>query len=172
MFSRLKIACAVVFAVFAFTAVSAAQDSLPSPTGPVVLTITGEVAASNAPDGAAFDMEMLKALPSRSFTTTTIWTQGPQEFVGVSLDVFLTHVGIAEGTLLAKAINDYEVPLPVSDAIPTGPMIAYLRNGEPMATRDKGPLWIVYPYDSEPEYAAEKYYSRSIWQLVQITATN
>ena len=43
-----------------------------------------------------------------------------------------------------------------------------LRNGGRMSVRDKGPLWIVYPFDSSEEYQAELIYSRSIWQLVRI----
>ena len=46
-----------------------------------------------------------------------------------------------------------------------GPIIAYERNGKEMSVRSKGPLWIVYPYDSNPSYKTEAIYSRSIWQL-------
>ena len=48
-------------------------------------------------------------------------------------------------------------------------MIAYERNGAVMSVRDKGPLWIVYPYDSNPDYQTEEIYARSIWQLEKIT---
>ncbi|MEC8574513.1 MAG: oxidoreductase, partial [Pseudomonadota bacterium] len=40
-----------------------------------------------------------------------------------------------------------------------------------MSLRDKGPLWIVYPFDSDPAYQTEAIYSRSIWQLEEITVT-
>jgi hypothetical protein len=33
-----------------------------------------------------------------------------------------------------------------------------------MSVRDKGPLWVIYPYDSD-DYRSEVIYSRSIWQL-------
>jgi hypothetical protein len=46
--------------------------------------------------------------------------------------------------------------------------VAYLRNGAEMSMRDKGPLWIVYPYDAKPDYQSELIYSRSIWQLDRI----
>ncbi len=38
-----------------------------------------------------------------------------------------------------------------------------------MSVREKGPLWIVYPYSSSPEFQNEVIYSRSIWQLNRIT---
>jgi len=31
---------------------------------------------------------------------------------------------------------------------------------------------VIYPFDSNPEYQAEKYYSRSIWQLHRVEAVN
>jgi hypothetical protein len=37
-----------------------------------------------------------------------------------------------------------------------------------MSLREKGPLWIIYPFDSSPEYQTELIYSRSIWQLNRI----
>jgi hypothetical protein len=37
-----------------------------------------------------------------------------------------------------------------------------------MSVRDKGPLWVIYPYDAVPEYKSERIYARSIWQLVSI----
>jgi len=49
-----------------------------------------------------------------------------------------------------------------------GPLLAYLRNGETMSVRDKGPVWLIFPFDDEPKFQNEEYYSRSIWQLDQI----
>ncbi|HBQ6508802.1 TPA: oxidoreductase, partial [Klebsiella variicola subsp. variicola] len=41
-------------------------------------------------------------------------------------------------------------------------------NGEYMRVRDKGPLFIVYPYDSSTELQNQIYYSRSAWQVSKI----
>ena len=64
--------------------------------------------------------------------------------------------------------HDYAVEIPVSDSVEDGPILAYELNGAPMSVRDKGPLWLVYPYDQNPEYRSEVIYSRSIWQLDRI----
>ena len=37
-----------------------------------------------------------------------------------------------------------------------------------MPVREKGPLFIVYPYDSAPEIRHQKYYSRSAWQVARM----
>ncbi len=123
----------------------------------------------NADSSHEFTLTDLKALGAREINTTTIWSDGVQEFVGVSLDELMTHVGVTEGTLEAAAVNDYAVQIPMSDARPGGAMVAYLRNGSEMSLRDKGPLWIVYPYDNGAEFRTEEIYSRSIWQLNRIT---
>jgi len=120
----------------------------------------------------AFDFAALEAFDAVTIETETIWTEGTQTFTGVSLAQFVTDLELTNGVLLASAINDYTVEIPVTDAVDGGPIIAYLNNGEPMSVRDKGPLWIVYPYDSDPKYQAETIYSRSIWQLNRIETSD
>lgn len=129
---------------------------------PVILTVEGL-------DGdTEFSLAELEALGAETLSTTTIWSDGVQEFEGVSLLTLLKHLGVTDGTLVAKAINDYQIEVPVSDAVEDGPILAFRRNGAPMPVRDKGPLWLVYPYDQNPDYRSEVIYSRSIWQLERI----
>ena len=135
------------------------------PEGPVILTVTG-VPGSPAP--VAFDLALLEALPVVEFTTTTIWTDGPQRFAGVPLAALLAHLGIEDGTVRAIAANDYAVEIPVSSVTETTPILAYMQNDAPMSRRDRGPIWVVYPYDSDPSFRTEVIYSRSIWQLDRI----
>jgi hypothetical protein len=44
-------------------------------------------------------------------------------------------------------------------------LLARLLDDRPMAVRDKGPLFIIYPFDSEPALRNAVFYSRSAWQL-------
>jgi hypothetical protein len=37
-----------------------------------------------------------------------------------------------------------------------------------MPVRDKGPLFIVYPYDSDTRLQSQTYYSRSAWQVCKL----
>lgn len=147
---------------------SGGARALDAPEGDVILTVTGAITQTNAGAAAAFDLAMLQAFAAIEIETTTIWTEGVQTFVGVELDDLLAAVGAEGAVLRAIALNDYAVDIPVTDAVDGGPVIAYLRNGAAMSLRDKGPLWIVYPYDSAPEYQSELIYSRSIWQLDRI----
>ena len=153
-FSIRTLMAAGLIAVASVTGPAAAQEA-------AVLTVS---AADGSPI-KTYDLEALKALGVESFETTTIWTEGKQTFTGVPLEVLFKDIGATEGEVNAIAVNNYSVPIPVSDAVTAGPMLAFLANGAPMSVRDKGPLWIVYPYDSKTEYQSETIYSRSIWQL-------
>ena len=147
--------------------VPAAQADAPATsTGEVVLTATGGIAS---PGGKLdFDLDALKALPAKSVATTTPWTKGAVTFTGVELTDFLAAIGARGRTLHCVALNDYAVDIPVADAVRGGPIIAYLSDGKPMSVRQKGPLWIVYPYDSGSQYRSEVVYARSIWQLRRV----
>jgi hypothetical protein len=37
-----------------------------------------------------------------------------------------------------------------------------------MPVRDKGPLFIVYNYDSNAELQHQRFYSRSVWQVARM----
>lgn len=153
-------------ALLALTA-NASADSVPmaAPTGDPLLTVSGSIQNANAEGTAVFDMAMLKALPATTFSTSTIWTEGVRQFTGVQLSDLIAAVAADGSTLKATAINDYAIEIPMTDAIDGGPMLAYEIDGQEMSVREKGPLWVVYPYDLNDEYKSETIYSRSIWQL-------
>lgn len=154
-------------AALLFVSAGAAQQ-LDAPQGDVILTVSGNIEAAGDNGVVRFDLDGLRDLGGREFVTSTIWTQGRRRFRGVSLDVLLDHLRARGRTLRAVAINDYVVKIPVTDATPAGPIIAYEMDGEAMSLRDKGPLWVVYPYDSAAEYRSEVIFARSIWQLDRI----
>jgi len=138
---------------FAISGVSAAvaQD--------IILTVTHDG------QSLTFDRDALEALGTETIETSTIWTEGTHSFEGVSLARLMQEVGAQEGKLIATAVNDYSVDIPLSDAVEDGPLIAMKMDGAEMSLRDKGPLWVIYPYDANSDYRSEVVYSRSIWQL-------
>jgi hypothetical protein len=143
-----------------------ANGSFPDPTGAVLLTITDP----DAGEKIALDRAGLESLPRRSFETTTIWTEGVKTFEGVPLSAILNRMGISEGKVRLTAVNDYSVEIPVEEVLQNDPLIADLVDGQEMSLRDKGPLWLVYPYDSDTRYQNETFFARSIWQLNRLEA--
>jgi hypothetical protein len=63
------------------------------------------------------------------------------------------------------ALNDYWVELPFDDAQRVDVILARLIDDRPMAVRDKGPLFMIYPFDERPDLRNPVYYNRSAWQL-------
>lgn len=76
----------------------------------------------------------------------------------------MDYVGASGSVVKVTALNDYTTVIPLSDfKIQCHPCVKI--NGKYMRIRDKGPLFIVYPYDSMPELNNQIYYSRSAWQV-------
>jgi len=134
----------------------------------VLLEVEVQSVAGESGEVSLFKLEDLKAFPAVRFETETIWTEGVQHFTGVSLAALIQHLDVTGGTLVLEAVNDYIVELPVAGAVEGGPIIAYELNGALMTRRNKGPLWVVFPYDSDPDYRTEEIFSQSVWQLVRI----
>jgi len=138
---------------------------LQPPTGKVILTVAGKISEKNTANGAAFDMAMLESLPQKSFTTRTPWDRQPVKFSGPLLRDVLAAVKASGVTLKALAVNDYATTLPVSDTQLFEVLLATKMNGQAIPLRTKGPLFIVYPFDSDPALKAKVYQERAAWQL-------
>ncbi len=156
-------------AAIALTLQGAFAGPLTTPTGKVVLTISGKIGESNSPKGAQFDMAMIEKLPQHSFTTLTPWEKQPIQFTGPLLRDVLAAVKAKGGVIKAMALNDYQSSIPVEDAMKFDMVLAHKINGQPISVKTKGPLFIVYPYDAKPELRSAVYYERSPWQLKSLT---
>jgi len=131
----------------------------------VLLTVTGRVTPRDAQGSRTLTRGDLKALPQHAMVTHTPWRDGPQRFGGPLLAEVLRAVGATGETLHAVALNDYAIDIPVADTVRWPVMLAMTLDGKPLSIRDRGPLFIVYPYDSDVVLRDDRYYSRSIWQL-------
>lgn len=147
----------------------AAAEGLPHPKGRVILTLSGQIGQPNRGKDAVFDMVMLEALPQHSFTTRTPWYDRPVKFTGPLLSDVLAAAKVQGKVINASAINDYTIRIPLNDARDHGVIVARLLDDQPMAVRDKGPLFVVYPFDSKAELRSSVYYERSIWQLKRMS---
>jgi hypothetical protein len=135
------------------------------PAGKIVLSVTGNVSRPNVGARADFDMVMLEKLPQQTFTTNTPWYPEPRTFTGPLLRDVLAAAG-AKGLLLrAGALNDYKTDIPAGDAERYDMIVARLLDGKPMLTREKGPLFIIYPFDTSADLRSAQYFARSAWQL-------
>lgn len=149
-------------------AAPALAERFAAPSSEVLLTITGAIAERNVGDALQLDRDQLSALPQTSFTTSTTWTSGTPTFTGVLLKDLVAAIGASGGTITLTASNDYSVTMPLADAGDEAPLLAILMDGKPMSLRDKGPVWMVYPYDAGEDFRTEQALSRSVWQLTTL----
>jgi hypothetical protein len=163
MFPRLKFLLLLLFPLTPALAVP-----LPSPTGEVLLRVYGAISHTNAPDVAAFDIAMLDALPQRKTITKTPWHDGAQDFSGPTLLSILALVGATGQTLRIVALNDYAATMPVSDTVESPVILASRHAGRLFSLREKGPLFVIYPFSEMPHLENEVIFSRSVWQVMEI----
>jgi hypothetical protein len=157
---------AIILGVAGLVSHSHAQSTGTAPAKPI-LTISGKIGSSG--EGAEqFDRERLEALGTVAVETKTPWYSGTVRFEGVQLSKLMAHVRASGQRVVALALNDYSTEIPIEDFEKYNVILALKRDGEYMPIRDKGPLFIVYPYDSDPELRSQKYYSRSAWQVTRM----
>lgn len=134
-------------------------------SGKVVLTISGRIAERNAGAQAKLDMLMIEQLPQKSFTTLTPWSKKAIKFSGPLLRDLLALVKADGSQITAVALNDYKVIIPLDDVLRYDVLVATRMDDQPMPVRTRGPLFVIYPFDSHPHLQSTRYHERSIWQL-------
>lgn len=132
---------------------------------PVVLSLTGRL---RPPGVRHLTLADLEGLGLEALNTVTPWTRSAQPFSGVPLRRLLEAVGVREGKMLATAVNRYSVVIPAEDAWAHGAFLATRVEGRPMRLRDRGPIWLLYPWSERAELDRPIYHERAIWQLRQI----
>ncbi len=141
---------------------NAAAGELATPEGRVILRVTGNVSTTNDGDGAAFDRAMLAGLEQVTIVTTTPWTEGETTFRGPLARDVLAAAGADGASIAASAINDYTVTIPMSDLRDYPVILAIERDGKALRVRDRGPIWVIYPWSEHPELVTEIVHGRSI----------
>lgn len=142
-----------------------AGAALPAPTGTVVLTVSGKLRLPNDGERAQFDMAMLERLPQHELRPPTPWYDEPRRFTGPLLRDVMAAVGADGERLRAIALNNYRVEIPMDDLRRWDVVLARLLDGKPMSVREKGPLFVMYPFERHRELRDALYFSRCIWQL-------
>jgi len=163
--------CLVVVLTIAANAAApfAGAESLPPPTGEVILTIDGAIANTTDGKQAQFDRAALEAMGLTVVETSTPWTDGVVRYEGVLGRDLMKHVGANGTKLVATALNDYLADIPLSDLTDYDVILAIKANGEYLPIRDKGPIFVVYPLDSDSALLNNTIYSRCVWQLARLT---
>ena len=137
-------------------------DQLAQPSGPVVLTVAGGIAATNRgptdPEldpillyheisfeaAAAFDRAMLESLGTREIVLSYEKWAEDYRLSGPRLADLLAAVGAPGRAVTLTAIDGYAVEFSAEDLAAHDWIVALERNGRPLSIGGLGPLWVVY----------------------------
>lgn len=157
--------CLVLLALWLPAAGVQAQER---PAGPIILEVSGAITRSNGDGVMRYDRQMLEALGTEDLATETPWTDGLVTFTGVPARALMEDVGAIGSVVDATALNDYTVTIPLGDFADYEVILAIEKDGVPLTVRDRGPVWVVYPWSDMRELNNDLYYARSIWQLQRL----
>jgi hypothetical protein len=143
-------------------------DSLAKPQGKPILTVSGQITQTNDGAVARFDRPLLESFGVQSFTTATPWHDHPVLFEGVPMTRILQAVGATGQTIKVVALDDYTAELPVADFAKYGTLLALKIGGQYLTVAEKGPSFIIYPFDQYPELRNAIYYGRAVFQVATI----
>ncbi len=117
-----------------------------------------------------FTLEEMLAMPQTTVVTKNNYVDEVTTFQGPSLRSVLEEMDVApNATLKMVALNDFSSDIPAADAFSYEVILAVLLNGDTMSVREKGPIWVIYPMDGNPELEDDIYNGRLVWQLKSIT---
>lgn len=111
----------------------------------------------------------LLAMPQVTVRTGNDFVDGVVEFRGPLARDVIRRIERGQATIAHMvAANDYAVDIPISDFERYDVILALFANGRRLSLRDKGPIWVIYPMDDNPELDDPLYNTRLIWQLTTI----
>mgnify|MGYP006267547303 CR=1 FL=1 len=163
------VVAAAAFVIQLSIATFASACSLPPPKGDVILIVDGMINECNDGIEVHFDKAMIEALPHHQIKTENPWDQGTPAYDGVLLRDLMKYVKADGKTASFAALNDYRSDIPVADMDKYDVILAYKRDGNDLLVRDKGPLFVVFPFTDVPELATESRFAQSVWQVNRIT---
>ncbi|MCG7363331.1 molybdopterin-dependent oxidoreductase [Roseomonas sp. ACRSG] len=134
-------------------------------SAPFILTVDGRL-----PGGPRdFTLAALEALGMRSLRTITPWTREVQHFSGVPLLWLLDALGVTATSLRAEALNRYSTPRAREDATERHALLATRLDGQPLRVRERGPVWLVFPWSQRPDLDRPEVHERAVWQLRRLS---
>ena len=107
----------------------------------------------------------LDKLDQDRIVTGTPWTEGRSVFDGVSGKALAALAPKGATEVHAVGLNDYAYTVPLADFASGQAIIATRRDGAEIPLRDKGPFWIMYPFDDLTNRDRLPREPRAVWHL-------
>lgn len=137
-------------------------------TEPVILTIYGDIQLHDQRYARIdFTLSEMKALSQADITTAHPWSAQAQHYSGIDLSILLEFLFAQKAikTLSLEGLNGFSMALEWSSIQDFSPIIAWQENSQLMSRRDKGPLWLMLPFDSVSKVKQADFLHYMVWQL-------
>ncbi|WP_413205107.1 molybdopterin-dependent oxidoreductase [Rhodospirillum sp. A1_3_36] len=113
------------------------------------------------------DMSELASFPQTEITTSTPWTEAAT-YSGPLLQNVLQHLGLSIEAITAIGADGYRAGFSWAEGGKYQPILAIARNGAPLPFREQGPIWLLFPFNDQPDIQSDPWYFRAVWQVVRL----
>ncbi len=145
----------------------AVGDPIPTPTGEVILTVSGKIGVTNSGDKLLLDMETLEKFGLVQYDLNDPWLKRTVTYTGVLMSDFLKIVQVAPEaeSVHFRALDDYQVDITLREIQKWPILLATRADGKYMPVAENGPTRIIFPFDQFPEIDQTIYRDLMIWQI-------
>lgn len=135
----------------------------------IVLTVSWADSRTTPVKFALKDLEKLERKDYLTAIPPSLGVSGRHDWQGIPVSAVLEAAKAQHySRLRVTALDGYEVYIPVSDLTSFNPILAYRKDSQYIGILDKGPLFLIYPFDSSPKLQTMEYINRTIWQVSAI----
>jgi hypothetical protein len=167
MLKKLAITLTIVGLTLLVVALPACAPKTPvAPTGEVLLTVKGNIGASNVGDEYQFDLDMIKK-EGKDLKTNDPWLETEFTYTGLPLSrlVEMVKPGSGATTLKFVASDGYTVEVKIADCTGTDILLAYAADGADLLPDLGGPLKLAFADSISDTYPPESWG----WMIVEVT---
>jgi hypothetical protein len=146
-----------------------AGDTIPAPTGDVILTVTGKIGAKNTDSGIVMDRDMIESVGQVEYKVTDPFESKDYTYRGPLMSDLLDlwKASSDATTLEVTALDDYVVNVPIAELRKYPVLFALQQDGQYMPASTRGPAMLVFPYNNF-EFDHVLYNDYWAWQIKSI----
>ena len=151
-----------LFGVLLFLSAITLGGVLPAQTVLTIYKGNGDVAR-------ALSISDMQHLPQTEVVTSNEFVDGEKSFRGpLARDLLYECGSDLPDRVTLTAANDYQNSVPTSEFFQYDVIFALTMDGEYLSSRDKGPIWVIYPMSQHAELRDPVYNSHLVWQLIKV----
>lgn len=135
---------------------------------PVILSVYGDIQLNGQQHNKLdFTLSELQALPQAESTTSHPWSAEKHHFKGIDMNALLALLfeNSEVKKLSLEALNGFSVDVDWNKVSAFSPILAWQDNDKIMSRRNKGPLWLILPFDKVPKIKQADFLHYMVWQL-------